>query len=142
MLKEIWTGGILLAASIMDIRKKALPVDYLIFCTFGSLVILIMQQAKLQELWPGLLPGLVLLLVGKLTACVGEADGVLVLLLGGMYGIAGSGEMLSYALLLAAAAAIVLIALRHAGRKTTLPFVPFLLGGFLLFFLRVRLMNA
>ena len=67
------------------------------------------------------------------------ADGILILLIGALYGPAGSGEQLMYALLLAAIAAILLIAFRHAGRKTALPFVPFLLGGFVLFLIRVKL---
>ncbi|MCR5250337.1 MAG: hypothetical protein K6E50_07010 [Lachnospiraceae bacterium] len=142
MFKELWTGGILLAGSVMDIRRKALPVSYLIFCAIGSVVILILQQADLRELCIGLVPGLVLLLCGKLTSCVGAADAVLMMLLGGMYGIGGGGEQLMYALLLAAIAAIFLIMMHRAGRKSTLPFVPFLLGGFLLYMLRLSLSGA
>ena len=68
---------------------------------------------------------------------MGSADGVMLLLLGAMYGLNEGGELMMYALILAAVVSIFLIAVRHAGRKDTLPFMPFLLAGFLLFQIRV-----
>ena len=135
-MKEYFTFVMLFCGSVMDIRKKELPRIFLLGC--GLLCALLVLQGKpgWGELLMGLLPGVVLWAAGKLSGCIGEADAVLVLCLGAMYGLSGSGELLMYALLLAAVAAIILISLKHAGKRSTLPFVPFLFAGFLLFCLR------
>ena len=135
-MRDYLTFAILLAGSVMDIRKKELPRIFLLVC--GLLCALLVLQGKpgWDELLMGLLPGVVLWVAGKLSACIGEADAVLVLCLGALYGLSGSGEQLMYALLLAAVAAIFLISLKHAKKRSTLPFVPFLFAGFLLFCLR------
>ena len=137
MGREIWTAVMLLAGSIMDIRDKTVPALYLVIAAAGSLLTAILYKGETGEMLLGLIPGAALLIAGKLSGCVGEADGVLLLLLGGMYGLRDGGELMMYALLLAAAVSVFLIAVRHAGKKDTLPFIPFLLAGALMFDLRV-----
>ncbi len=138
-MKEIWTALILLGGSVMDIRKKSVPVAYLIIAAAGSLVMTFLYFGEAGEILLGLIPGVVLLIAGKLSDCVGMADGVMLLVLGAMYGLRDGGELMMYSMLLAAVASVLLIALRHAGKKDTLPFIPFLLAGFILFRLRIFL---
>ena len=99
----------------------------------------VLFKAEVTEMLLGLIPGAALLIAGKLSGCVGEADGIMLLLLGGMYGLRNGGELMMYALLLASAVSIFLIAVKHAGKKDTLPFIPFLLAGFMLFRMRIYL---
>lgn len=137
MLKEIWTVLILLSGSIMDVKDKTVPALFLVTAAAGSIIMAVLFKADAKEMLLGLIPGVALLIVGKLSGCVGEADGIMLLLLGGMYGLRDGGELMMYALLLAAVVSIFLIAVKHAGKKDTLPFIPFLLAGFMLFHLRV-----
>ncbi len=136
MLKDIWTAVMLFSGSIMDIRKKSVPVLFLVLAAAGSTLMSILDQCDTKEKLLGLIPGGALLAVGKLSGCVGSADGVMLLLIGAMYGLREGSELMMYSLLLAAAVSIFLIALRRASRKDTLPFIPFLLAGFLLFMIR------
>ena len=85
----------------------------------------------------GSLIGMVLLLAGKFSGgCIGMADGIIIALLGGMFGYPDTLLLLMYAILIAAGFSILLIVLKKAGRKTTIPFFPFLLLGYLLVFIR------
>ena len=136
-MKEIWTALILLGGSVMDIRKKSVPVAYLIIAAAGSLAVTLLHLGEGREILLGLIPGAVILVVGKLSNCVGMADGVMLLALGAMYGLRDGGELMMYSMLLAAIASILLITFKHAGKKDTLPFLPFLFAGFLLFRLRI-----
>lgn len=135
-MREYFTFAMLLCGSVMDIRKKELPRVYLLVCGLICALLVFPGKPEWSELLFGLLPGLVMWIVGKLSGCIGAADAVLVLCLGALYGLSGSGEQLMYALLLAAIAAILLISLKHAKKESTLPFIPFLFAGFLFFCLR------
>ena len=137
LVREIWTALMLLAGSVMDIKDKTVPAIYLLIAAVGSVVMTVIYKGELKEMLLGLIPGAALLITGKLSGCMGEADGILLLLLGGMYGLRDGGELMMYALLTAAAASFFLIVLKHAQKKDTLPFIPFMLAGFMLFELRV-----
>ena len=139
MVKEIWTVAMLFSGSVMDIRKKSVPVLFLAVAAAGSAVISIVFVTDRSEMLLGLIPGGAMLAVGKLSGCIGSADAVLLLLLGAMYGLRQGGELMMYALLLSAVVSIFLIVSKRAGRKDTLPFIPFLLAGFMLFQLRIYL---
>ncbi len=137
MVKTIWTSVMLLGGSIMDIKDKSVPAGYLCIAAVGSIAVMLIYAAEGKEILLGLIPGGVLLITGRLSGCAGEADGILLILVGAMYGLREGGELIMYALLCAAVVSIFLIAFRHAGRKDTLPFIPFILAGFLLFQLRL-----
>ena len=137
LIKEIWTALMLLVGSVMDIKDKTVPAIYLLIAAAGSVVMTVIYKGELKEMLLGLIPGTAILIVGKLSGCMGEADGILLLLLGGMYGLRDGGELMMYALLAAAAVSVLLIVLKHAGKKDTLPFIPFMLVGFMMFELRV-----
>ncbi len=85
-----------------------------------------------QNLW-GVLPGVCLLLVSWLAeGCIGKGDGYLVCISGLALGFKTNLSLLFYALLLAGGISAVLLSLRKVKKDTKLPFVPFLLGGYLL----------
>lgn len=137
LVKEIWTAVMLFSGSVMDIRKKSVPVLFLAAAAAGSTVMTLIFVTDRSEMLLGLIPGGALLAVGKLSGCIGSADAVLLLLLGAMYGLRQGGELMMYSLLLSAIVSIFLIISKRAGRKDTLPFIPFMLAGFLLLQLRL-----
>ncbi|MBO6205605.1 MAG: prepilin peptidase [Lachnospiraceae bacterium] len=130
--REIWTGIALLLGSVMDWKTQRLPVWFMAVFGAGSLVLIAVQYpGDWQQKGIGILLGGSLLLVGKLSGCIGVADGVMVMIMGLLYGGAGCGEQLLIAVLLTAVIAVILIGSRRADAKTRIPFVPFLAAGFL-----------
>lgn len=130
--REIWTGIALLFGSVMDVKKQRLPVWFMAVFGVGSLLLIAIQYpGDWKQKGTGLLLGGSLLLVGRLSGCIGAADAVMVMIMGSLYGGTGCGEQLMIAVLLSAAAAVVLIVLHRADAKSRIPFVPFLAAGFL-----------
>ena len=85
-----------------------------------------------QNLW-GVLPGVSLLILSRLmNGCIGKGDGYLLCISGIALGLKINLSLLFFALLLAGGISAVLLAIRKVRKDTKLPFVPFLLGGYLM----------
>lgn len=104
----------------------------------GSLICTALKIKEVPgELWDvsrdvmlGSLPGISLLLFGKLSGwAVGSADGIIVLVLGIYLGFWQVLSVLSGAFLTAVMAAGFLLAVKKKDRKYEIPFIPFLFGG-------------
>lgn len=85
----------------------------------------------------GLLLGLGLLLLGRVTkGQIGTGDGIILCITGLCLGLKGGLNLLLWGLILAAMASLILLLFKKAGRKDTIPFIPFLflayMGGILL----------
>lgn len=121
----------LLVMSILDIRKRTVPVWLLVL---GGILaaISVCQQNAFLAMGMGMLPGIGLLLIAFLTKKAGYGDGIVLVILGM---VSGGGESLlifSISLFLSAIFSMVLLVLRKAGRNTRIPFLPFLTIGWLL----------
>ena len=57
MIKDIWTAVMLFSGSIMDVRKKSVPVLFLVMAAAGSTLMSILDQCDTKEKLLGLLPG-------------------------------------------------------------------------------------
>ena len=83
-----------------------------------------------RDVMLGSLPGISLLLCGKLSGwAVGSADGIIVLVLGIYLGFWQVLSVLSGAFLTAVMAAGFLLAVKKKDRKYEIPFIPFLFAG-------------
>ncbi len=85
----------------------------------------------------GLATGLVLLLLGKLLkGQIGAGDGIILCITGFCLGFHDNLNLLFYGLTISAFVSLALLLLKRAGRKDTIPFIPFLflsyLGGIFL----------
>lgn len=130
--REIWTGIALLFGSVMDVKTQKLPVWFMAVFGVGSVVLIAVRYpGEWQQKGIGLLLGASLLLVGKLSGCIGVADAVMVMIMGLLYGGTGCGEQLMIAVLFTATVAVGLIVLHRADAKTRIPFLPFLTAGFI-----------
>ncbi len=129
--------GILLALSIVDLRRRCLPAAVLILCGTGA----ILGQLGFRHTDPWLILGGVLtggffLLLSRMTRQgIGYADSLLIMILGIYLGLWQLMEVLAGAFFLLLLAAVPLLAVRHMSRNCTLPFLPFLTGGYLAWFL-------
>lgn len=126
----------LLCLSLFDIRYRRIPVWLLLL---GGVVILgsgaygcIRGENNGTELFLGMIPGVLLLLLAVATKKAGWADGVVLMLLGSMLGFRQCvmGTMVSLAIISVFSA--VLLALRRVGKGTNIPYVPFLAMGVML----------
>ena len=117
----------------IDLKIREIPVVPVVVLGIGFAVYRLWNGADVLELVLGVVPGVLLLV---LAVCSGESIGVgdgLVLLVFGIFcGVAQAVAVLGMALLLAAVLAMLLMVFRRAGRKTELPFLPCLFGGYLL----------
>lgn len=87
-----------------------------------------------QLVWiSGILPGLFFLAAARITGeQIGYGDGAAVLILGLFLGGSGCIAVVSSALLLLCPAALFQVVFKKAGRKATMPFLPYLLGGYII----------
>ena len=127
-----------------DLRGKTVAVRKLLLFFSGSLICTALKiKGAPGELWDasrdimlGCLPGISLLLVGKLSGwAVGSADGIIVLVLGIYLGFWQVLSVLSGAFLTAVMAAGFLLAVKKKDRKYEIPFIPFVFAGMVFSFM-------
>lgn len=128
--------GTLAGFAAYDLKTKTVPVPGVIVAAAGVLIYRLCTGAGIAELIAGLVPGIVVLVLAFATReSIGTGDGLVVCLLGLFGGWQQCVGVFGMALVLSAVLAIILLVCRKAGRKTELPFLPGLFGGYLLFFL-------
>ena len=129
---KLMTGLLLGGLAVVDFKQKKIPV--LPVAAMGVLLLLfrLWNGVELRELATGLLPGAGLLLFARLSReAVGTGDGLVLLALGMGYGAEEILVMLFVALCLAAGLSVVLLVSKRAGRKSEIPFLPFLFFGWM-----------
>lgn len=121
-------GIYLILLSAFDIKKHRLPAIVLV--GGGGIIVLgggLEQAVPILLMAAGVVPGLIFLLVSKLTGeAFGYGDSILILFLGGFLGLWESLRLLTGAFFLAALFAVAGLWIRRFSRKTAFPFVPFL----------------
>lgn len=138
-MAEKITAGIFLAfMGWEDLRGKTVAVWKILLFFTGSLICTAFKVKGIPEellngardFMLGSLPGIFLLIFGKLSGwAVGSADGIIVLVLGIYLGLWQVLSVLSGALLAAVLAAGFLLAVKKKDRKYEIPFIPFLFAG-------------
>ncbi len=122
---------LLLVGSGYDIRCRRIPLWLLAGALIATVVLVLIQGNPVEplRLW-GIVPGIVIGVVGKVTKAVGSGDSLLIFLLGYALGAWELFVLLSVAFALLAAVSVVLLVMKKIGRKGTLPFFPFALAGY------------
>jgi leader peptidase (prepilin peptidase)/N-methyltransferase len=138
-----WIAAIfmLTGLSVSDLKSRTIPVlPVLLFAAaMGGVHVFSGDLPALRILagiFAGTLPGLFLLAVSPASgSSIGTGDGIAVAACGAAIGFSSEFASLTAALLLCCAYSAVLLIQRKAGRKDTLPFLPFLAAGHILVFL-------
>lgn len=119
------------SAAYFDIRWKRIP-----WTVLGSgiifMIICRILQGKVFDIsvLTAVLPGIALLLLAWVTReTIGFGDGVSVLILGGMAGFWNCIWVLCISLTFLSVIAVFLLVFKRAGRKTKIPYLPFLLAA-------------
>lgn len=121
----------LLVISIIDVRKRRVPVWTLAIGGILVLIKCICRNGEYLDVISGMLPGVFLLLTAFVSQKAGYGDGVALLILGMISGAGKSLMIFGFSLFLAAVFSVVMLVLGKAGRNTAIPFLPFLAAAWL-----------
>ena len=132
LIRNVWIAVMLTAGSISDIRYKNVSAGYLITALIVSIAVSIPGFEASRSI-PGLLPGLFVLLVARISpSSVGEADAWALCFTGMVLGLYAAACILMIALFATALCAQILIVMKKAGRADSIPLYPFLTLGHIL----------
>lgn len=117
--------------SYFDIRKGEISLRVAAAYMILGVFYLFLHRQRLPLFLAGVLPGLLLLCIGKVSGgALGLGDGLIVLVAGLYMGIWKTLEFITVAVLLAAVWAGILMFGKKRGGKASFPFVPFLLAAY------------
>lgn len=120
--------------AVWDIKKRTVPVKYLIVWGIVSLLYLCVMsliykdgELFIQAFW-GVFPGIVCLFLAYISGeQIGYGDGLVLVLTGVLLGLDRVLFIVLVALSLLTCLSVALLVMRKAKRKTVIPFLPFLL---------------
>ena len=127
----LWLGIL----ALMDIWRKRVPVWLL--AVSGICVTCVSAREIWQgsmgsaEIMWGILPGFILLLTAVFSKKAGWADGVVLLLLGGMTGFRACTFSFILSMLAISVISLTLLMMKRVGKNTKMPYLPFLWVGYL-----------
>ena len=128
--------AVLTGFAAYDIKTKTISVTAVTIAAASVLLYRLCIGIGIWELVIGLIPGVFLLVLAFATReSIGIGDGLVLGMLGLFCGWRQCLAMLGMALVLSAFLSILLLLCHKVGRKTELPFLPSLLGGYLLYYL-------
>lgn len=139
IFSAIFLTGFLLIEGIRDFRKHQVSlVSIAIFAVIGILLGTMEGFTAWKEMLVGTLPGIILLLMAKITnEKIGYGDGFMIMVTGLYLGLWKNTLLLMFSLFLAAAASILLLVTGKGNKKTELPFAAFLLTGYFIMIKRL-----
>ncbi len=119
--------------SILDLREKKISLMVVIFYALIGMGYQIINKNLGFWIVAALIPGLLALAFAKLTReKIGYGDGLLLLALGCYLAIEELVLVCMIAVCLAGTVALILLLFFHKGRDYAIPFVPFLLCGYIM----------
>ena len=150
MLQYWLTGSVFLVCMVMDIKYrvvcKKVVGAYIVLAVLGQVLsgiallegnlaidekVVQVAMTSLAGILTGVIPGCIGLLLAWMTReAFGYGDAFLILGCGISLGLAGCMELVVWAFFFSGIWSLVLLVLRRADRKREIPFVPFLMMGF------------
>lgn len=134
--KMIGKGIVLIflaAGTVWDLKKKALPENYVFLFGVVAMLYLVFQiisGKSISEGVLGLIPGVVSLILCLITKeQIGLGDGLLLLFVGCFQNMKETLAILFAAFAILLIVSMFLLFTGQVGRKSTIPFVPFLFCG-------------
>ena len=123
---RLFIGLYLLIMSIIDFRKKEIPLLPGVICLTVVSAAMLVFGTGLLSLVMGVFIGVFLFGISRLSrGGVGEADALVYAVTGAGLGFYGNLELLLISLVLAAVVGLFLLVVKKVGRKYRMPFVPF-----------------
>ncbi len=132
-VKNLIIAGLLLYSSIRDIRYRRIRLYPVLYAGIALILCAAWDGADLGEAFGGMAAGGCVLLISRATkGKIGEGDACVLCVTGIGTGLVKNLEILCIGFFLAAILSGILFMTGKAGRNTRLPFIPFLLAGYLL----------
>lgn len=134
MAANMILGTFLGICSYTDIRKKVVYVKVIVpFLLIGILLCISPLGNGIHNALYGTVVGFAILILSFATnGAVGEGDGLVLMITGFYLGFLNNIRLLCMALFLSAIVSVAAVILGKCGKKTELPFMPFLLISFLI----------
>lgn len=134
MAANMILGTFLGICSYTDIRKKVVYVKVIVpFLLIGILLCISPLGNGIHNALYGTVVGFAILILSFATnGAVGEGDGLVLMITGFYLGFLNNIRLLCMALFLSAIVSVAAVILGKWGKKTELPFMPFLLISFLI----------
>ena len=131
---RIVLGVLLLFCGIQDLLYKRIYLWMIGVCAIMVIICLpFSERLSVTERLGGCALGFGVILLSKATGGkIGLGDGILLCVTGLGLGFWSNTELFGIALSLAAAVSAILLLLRIADRKKSIPFIPFLLAGYVI----------
>ena len=119
----------LVILSIEDIKHK--KVSYLTI-VFGGLLLfifsIVLGELTITNRIGGISFGLIIMLISYVTrGQIGMGDGLIIAVIGLSFGLFMNLTLLTYGLFLSSITSILLLSFKKANKKSTIPFIPFIL---------------
>jgi len=132
ILLFFWLTGL----SLYDIRYRKVPVWMVSLGGVAAVGIGIFEcvrdESNLIPFFLGMIPGAVLILLAAGTRKAGFADGIVLMLLGGVSGFRRCILAVMFSLVIISILSTVLLVLKKADKGTRIPYIPFLTIGFVI----------
>ena len=125
---------VLVIEAVKDFRKKEVNIPVLGILVVAAMVMIFLgKDISVSNAIIGLAEGLLLILVSVMTkGQIGIGDGILLAACGLMLGGKDNMVMFFFACLSSAIVSVLIMIIKKADKKTTIPFVPFMIPGFLI----------
>lgn len=132
VLVFLWLAGL----SLFDIRYRRVPVWLILLggttTVAAGIYGCVSGESNFAEFVWGMIPGAVLLLLAIGTQKAGWADGIVLMLLGGVLGFRQCILAAMLSLVMISVLSALLLVLKKADKGTRIPYIPFLTMGFTL----------
>ena len=116
---------------LADVKSRNLPTFWMKVFLLEGLLGSIWWKGIGLDLFLALLPGLLVFFLSKITrGSIGEGDAILIFLTGWFLSAGKVWQMLCYGVFFSALCALFLFFIAKKGRHYEMPFVPFLLAGY------------
>ncbi len=124
----------LIISSLTDIKNKQIYIiPSMVFALVGFIINACTANISAYSLILGVITGLLLIVIGIISkGKIGIGDGIVVAILGIFLGFERNILTLILALMLSSTYSIGLILIKKYSKTYTIPFVPFITGGFLI----------
>lgn len=123
---RIIVGIYLVVMAVVDGRKKCIPVLPGVVCLICIVAVQLINQTPWQVWLFGGIVGLVLYGIAKVSrGSLGEGDALVYGLLGGLFGVTKTTEVLLIALFLCSLYSACLLLIYHVGKRHKIAFIPF-----------------
>lgn len=126
--------------TISDVRKRSVSIASLVILFLLSVALGIAGKRGIGQMLVGAIPGLVTVILAVITkGKIGLGDALVFVAIGIWCGIKMILSVFFVALFLCSVVGVTLILMKKASRKTALPFIPFILAGYVICELTSRL---